>query len=856
MKKKHLKSLCLSTVCLLAVFLTVFSVTKDSAAEPNYGITNGSISLEDKTGNLTEQIKESVEPVKVLSNNNAALYIDSECGVILEDAVSGRKYSSAVESNLRSNFADTTGNMRSICSLSYLAADGTEQTMDAFTEAISRDQFSVNSDGKTVSINLMFGQAPENDTIPYAVEKSRFEDKVLDRLETDEAEFIGRMYTLYDAESAADYGQEDLLETVPMLKSKEFYIRNTVNGKVTKDKLESIFVKIGYSAEDIAKDNEISGYAGADVTPCFRFTLELSLTDESFVINIPGESISFFREYPLMTITPLKYLLSQSGESGGILIPSGCGAVSYFHSGARAGSYEASFYGEDDNRTQNGIKAEMDIYDDNISLPLYVMQTGKDQIIAVVESSAESAVFHLERLKNSVTAFAAFTVLQSDRSYISEKKSTVVFAQNSNGTDITVRYMLGQAKSDGRVDYSEIANKYREMLKKDGSLNGSSDKTPVLLEYVGAVACDTEWLGLIKKKGLLELTDFDEMRQITDNFADLGEIGALNIKISGWNDGGLFAAPPGKYAPLSILGGKSGLKALQKYLKNTAQAVYYETNHCYIYGESSGFKKSGLVRLIDNSIGLLNGFNSVDGIADENITGSYIVSPRVYAKITEQNITKGFSGVSAGRLAEVLNSDYNKKANVLRKDALKYVTDALKAYADAGIPVLSNGCNAYAAKYVSLIENMPDGPSVNSKLFDETVPFKQMVLHGSVAYTGTAVNAQTDHRKAILYAIETGAGISYVFTADADEKLAATDFSYLYYTDYDLYKNEARKNCLTVLNALKGLESKAIISHSKNGKLATAVYEDGTVICVNYAQEDADTVYGKVGALDYARFDP
>jgi len=59
-----------------------------------------------------------------------------------------------------------------------------------------------------------------------------------------------------------------------------------------------------------------------------------------------------------------------------------------------------------------------------------------------------------------------------------------------------------------------------------------------------------------------------------------------------------------------------------------------------------------------------------------------------------------------------------------------------------------------------------------------------------------------------------------------------------------------------VLNALKGLESKAIISHSKNGKLATAVYEDGTVICVNYAQEDADTVYGKVGALDYARFDP
>ena len=199
--------------------------------------------------------------------------------------------------------------MRSICSLSYLAADGTEQTMDAFTEAISRDQFSVNSDGKTVSINLMFGQAPENDTIPYAVEKSRFDDKVLDRLETDEAEFIGRMYTLYDAESAADYGQEDLLETVPMLKSKEFYIRNTVNGKVTKDKLESIFVKIGYSAEDIAKDNEISGYAGADVTPCFRFTLELSLTDESFVINIPGESISFFREYPLITITPLKIII-------------------------------------------------------------------------------------------------------------------------------------------------------------------------------------------------------------------------------------------------------------------------------------------------------------------------------------------------------------------------------------------------------------------------------------------------------------------------------------------------------------------------------------------------------------------
>ena len=856
MKKKIFKKIVIPAVCIaLVVAVVALSTTTLKPAVVTYGVTDRTLSLSSAGEDITAQVTASDEPYLAAENEKLALYIDGTANITLLNKETGRKWSSQVPSASQGKFVDNAGNMQSICSLSYLASDGTVQVMDSFTHSVSKNQFKIIGIENGVALELLFGESAESNLIPFAVEKSRFEEKLLSKLEDDDVEFLKRLYTLYDAEALAETGQEDLLTTVPALKDKSFYIQNGKTGKVTLDKLKKIFEKLGYSYKDMQEDNEISGYKGNSLTPCFKFEMEFTLSGDKFQVNIPSKKIEFYRDFPLLEITPLKYFLSETGENGGYLIPSGSGAVSRFHNGALEGNYSAAFYGKDDTVTNSGQYADMEIADDNLSLGMYAMQTDKDYVMAVIKNGAEAARLDLSRQKESAVASLDFTVVQSDMSYLSDKKSLLMTAKQANSQDITVEYTFGVSDSESSVDYSLLANRYREYLTENGILKKNNTSLALILEYVGGVKYDEELLGLVTHKGLLELTRFDQIEEMTKPFTDLSEEGQLSIKLSGWSKGGLFGTVPGEFKTISSIGGKSGIKKLEKYLSSVSANVFYEANHAYYYDPQllSGYDKGDSVRLIDSSVGMVYGYNSIDGIQDESKTGSYIVSPNNYKTVAEKYISKKPVGISVGRMASVLNSDYNQSKNVLREDAVKCVTEALAAYNKAGIPLLSNDCNQYAFDKVSIIENISYEPLVQSKLFDLDVPFKQMVLHGAVSYTGAPINSSPDRQYALLKAIETGSGAQYIFTAEADERLAGTDFSYLYYTNYTTDGGRALEEWKTLKAALEGLENFSIVSHESNKGLAKTVYENGTVIYVNYTDEDIKTEVGVIKAKDYLR---
>lgn len=856
MKKKVIKKIVIPIICIvLVVAVVVLSANPLKPVVIKYGITDRTLSLSSEGEDITAQVIGGFEPYLAAENEKFALYIDGTANITLLNKVTGRKWSTAVETSSQGKFIDNAGNMQSVCSLSYLASDGTVQVMDSYTHSVSKNQFRILQTENGLVLELLLGESSESNLIPFAVEKSRFEDKFISELDENDVDFLKRMYTLYDADSLAESGQEDLLTTVPSLKDKSFYIQNGKTGKVTLDKLKKIFEKLGYSYKDMQEDNKISGYKGNSLKPCFRLEMEFMLTDDKMQVNIPAESIEFYKDFPLLEITPLKYFLSETGEKGGYLIPSGSGAISKFHNGALEGSYSAAFYGDDDTVTDSGRYSDMEIADDNLSLGMYAMQIEKDYAIAVIKSGAEAATLDLQRQKESAVAWLDFTVVQSDMSYLSEKKSLLMTSQNAISNDITIEYSFGVGKTEESVDYSSVAKYYRDYLTENGLIKKNNTSLPLILEYIGAVKYDEEFLGLFTHKGLLELTDFDKIEEMTKPFAETSEKAQLNIKLSGWSKGGLFGTSPGEFKPISSIGGRSSLESLEKYLSAVSTNVFYEANHAYYYDPQhfDGFDKGDSVRLIDGSIGMVNGYNSVDGKQDTEKTGSYIISPHNYKALAEKYASQKPTGISVGRMASVLNSDYNQSGNVLREDAARLVTKALATYEKAKIPILSNDCNQYALNKVSLIENLSSEPLVQSKIFDLDIPFKQMILHGSISYTGAPINSSPDRHYALLKAIETGSGAQYIFTGEADDRLAGTDFSYLYYTNYTTDDGRALEEWKTLKAALEGLENSVIVSHESKDGLAKTVYENGTEIYVNYTERDINTDFGVIKSKDYMR---
>lgn len=100
---------------------------------------------------------------------------------------------------------------------------------------------------------------------------------------------------------------------------------------------------------------------------------------------------------------------------------------------------------------------------------------------------------------------------------------------------------------------------------------------------------------------------------------------------------------------------------------------------------------------------------------------------------------------SLGSLTTALYGDYGKQA-ISRDAAQQLLEDAYQQITDADISLLANGANAYALPYVQEITDVPLQSS-GFDVFDEDIPFYQMVMHGVKSYGTSAVNASATPEK-------------------------------------------------------------------------------------------------------------
>ena len=228
---------------------------------------------------------------------------------------------------------------------------------------------------------------------------------------------------------------------------------------------------------------------------------------------------------------------------------------------------------------------------------------------------------------------------------------------------------------------------------------------------------------------------------------------------------------------------------------------------------------------------------------------NYSVSPYYYNKYIKEFFTKynklGLSGISVGSMGNMLYSEFRKSKAVNRETAMNTITENLESrFSD--YKLMLDGGNAYTLKYASDLTNVPMYNSAYTQE-DESIPFMQLVLHGYIGYSGTALNLTGEYEDMFLKCIEYGSAPLFTVAAENTELLNKTSMSYYYSVKWDAVKEKVKEYAARWKEAYDGLNNKEMKSHKKTGdNFYRTEYEDGTVFYVNYGANDAVTESGAV----------
>jgi len=305
-------------------------------------------------------------------------------------------------------------------------------------------------------------------------------------------------------------------------------------------------------------------------------------------------------------------------------------------------------------------------------------------------------------------------------------------------------------------------------------------------------------------------------------------------KKSGW-------ASAANWAPANELGGAKGLKALAAYARDQDNLLSLSKQTVWIQrkGLSMGFINTAAVK----SKSLLTYY--VYGWHLLNPNYLYNAYKRDYWPKAER---LGVNALCLNNLGRDLYFDFNKAAPVDRSETARvFAKLAEDARDDFGYAVLESA-NAYL--FSAADWNMwVDTHDSRLLLSDEAVPFYQMVIHGSIPYTGPAYNLMFNREDQELLAVEYGYLPFFYLTEEPPQKMRDAGLD-------DFFSGRAADWMKDICETYTRYErdfgevwNKKITRHKRAGELSVTEYENGVRVYVNHGRDAAEldgvTVDGK-----------
>lgn len=528
-------------------------------------------------------------------------------------------------------------------------------------------------------------------------------------------------------------------------------------------------------------------------------------------------------------------------EDGYVFYPDGSGALTYNtpNHGQSTEVYETSIYSDttvdmawENNRDSTGLKRMM--------LPVYGSKKNNQAFLAIIEEADTDASICLLPSGNSVnlnrinSKFTYRTAVQITSSSEYSTGLATIFEKNALDISPRVKYTFLNGRNY-TPDYSGMANAYRDYLIENGQLKKSellSDQMPLALDFITGT-----WKSMLFYNSYVSISSFEEIQSVVEELNANG-ISNLLLYLEGWEK----TTYPSTFKIPSGTGGQEGLQSLTDALRSSGGEIFLNTDLVYADTFTRSVSESRLA------------LGSDSRIYEYNSWWYKLFSPG-YIRDNMQSVVDGVSnlgnpGLAVYSMGSLIYSDYNTRYNTKRADCADIWNGVYQTLKDNNVPTATYGGNKYLLNVADWLRDIPMSSS-GYTFSDESVPFYQMVVHGSIPYSAKPFNHFYDQEKEKLQTIEYGCIPLYKLTYNDSSALRKlfNDFT----TPYADVKDAIIETYNEFSGKLASLTTEYMVSHERlTDTLVRVGYSDGTWIYINYADAPYTTDDGiTIPAKDY-----
>lgn len=529
-------------------------------------------------------------------------------------------------------------------------------------------------------------------------------------------------------------------------------------------------------------------------------------------------------------------------ESGYFVVPDGSGAVVEFNNGKTdLRTYTGKVYGRD--ITQ--IKQLKSPVTRNVNLPMYGIVKGDSALMVVADkgdacASINTYVSNQNKTDYNSTYFD-FEMRTSDE-YLMGGESNPLRVYEKRGIlipEIELRYYPVSNDNGGDMDYTDIAEKYREYLIKE---KGVADqqieaKSPLYVDIYG---------GTLEKKSVLGIpvtvkqpvTKFKTAQYILQTLKSEA-VEDMVVTYNKFSDEDMGEKITDSWSPAGKLGGNGDWKKLKAYADQNSIALFPSVDNTQYKTGNGYWSMTNTAIRVSNAYARLPVYDLAHGVENKYYSPLSLFSPasynKAYTRLINSYTKKGQTNFAFGSLSNTIYGDYGKSAT--SREMAKGIVSGIYSNAKSKGKVLAENAASYVLPYTDYITNVPVDSS-KFDLFDYDIPLYQMVLHGIVPYSSVAVNSEPDITRIVLDSVASGSNLSFDFTGIEAADLKDTKLDCYYYAYYANWIGEASGLYELANEVIAPAADQTISDYNilDDGNQIETIYDNGYSTLVNYSK--------------------
>lgn len=780
-------------------------------------------------------------------NEAYSLYFHPQSlAVALADKRTGAVFTSNPYNAARDpNFTgDIQSSLVSQVAIHYIDNNNQTATLWSGPDCAALGQYTAKLYPDGVAFEMSIGKEQKQLLVPAAFTVETYE-RITGQLGSRAKRRMNLFYSLTDLASVADEQERArLLAAYPPLKTEPLYICNANVSRKEKNEIDGYMAEAGYTREEYeAVAGQFHIEVEEEIFANFKLTIRYRLTPDGLRVTIPHDGVSYDEEhFQLASITVLEYFgadLPQEGGEGYLFIPDGSGAILSLQdpSPNRRPLITGQVYGRDGAASQTE-PAEGEPY----YLPVFgIVRNNRTALFAVIESGDAGSEITAKLGEPNGRYYTVYNTFSwTSREYVtleakvaSNGSTRRVYLCDKNGyrSDMTLAFypLTGE-----KASYSGMAAVYRAVLLEKGMRQEGAAGPVFQLQTLGTADYTTSLLGF-RYRADAEFTSYRENMEMVRYFQDRG-VEDIHLSLLGYEKYGLDSGAANRVRLSGALGGARGFSELLDWCAAENVGFSVRSNMLFV-GKDRWF--DGFSARRDSSRTLQRVQASVSRMQPDTLeyeNPRYCLSPRMYERFFERFFAdcgeRKIGEVVLGEVGRYLNSDFSQKEPINREQTAARLAQLLGAQKDR-LKLSFDGANAYVLPYAAAVTDLG---MTHSGYAGETaaVPFVQMVLSGSVAYSSAPINLKADKQTELLRCIASGTSPTYLLAYKNVDRLKQSAYSYYYAVDFQYLRERALEGYTYVADALAAAEGSRLVAHEVLADGVTvSTFENGAEIAVN-----------------------